>query len=194
VQGDCTRTFPDNVVFNKRLTVMKHPLETLTTAAGILLMAFISVLLLPPFPGAGTGAKTAGYLPFSGPESALYRVVLPVVSTTGCDRVLRGALYLAPLVFAGLRPGPDQALAPPSGMFFPLPQREKRHTGRCHPGQKTRLTLGHRAYASMRARMILFAPGARRLIERAGKDPRKGLLRIKAIFQANIVDLIIGIE
>jgi len=41
------RTFPDNVVFNKRLTVMKHPLETLTTAAGILLMAFISVLLLP---------------------------------------------------------------------------------------------------------------------------------------------------
>ena len=26
---------------------MKHPLETLTTAAGILLMAFISVLLLP---------------------------------------------------------------------------------------------------------------------------------------------------
>ena len=30
-----------------RLTVMKHPLETLITAAGILLMAFISVLLLP---------------------------------------------------------------------------------------------------------------------------------------------------
>lgn len=26
---------------------MKHPLETLTTAAGILLMAFISVFLLP---------------------------------------------------------------------------------------------------------------------------------------------------
>lgn len=31
----------------------------------------------------------------------------------------------------------------------------------------------------MRARMILFAPGARRLIERAGKDPRKGLLLAK---------------
>ncbi|WP_437891197.1 DUF1158 domain-containing protein [Phytobacter sp. V91] len=31
---------------------MKHPLETLVTAAGILLMAFISVLLLPaPSPG-----------------------------------------------------------------------------------------------------------------------------------------------
>jgi hypothetical protein len=185
------RTFPDNVVFNKRLTVMKHPLETLTTAAGILLMAFISVLLLPALPWAGTGAKTAGYLPFSGPESALYRVVLPVVSTTGCDRVLRGALYLAPLVFAGLRPGPDQALAPPSGMFFPLPKRAAHRAVSSRP--KTRLTLGHRAYASMRARMILFAPGARRLIERAGKDPRKGLLRIKAIFQANI-DLIIGIE
>ena len=27
--------------------VMKHPLETLTTAAGILLMAFLSCLLLP---------------------------------------------------------------------------------------------------------------------------------------------------
>ncbi|ENV2916709.1 DUF1158 family protein, partial [Escherichia coli] len=26
---------------------MKHPLETLTTAAGILLMAFLSCLLLP---------------------------------------------------------------------------------------------------------------------------------------------------
>ena len=46
----------------------------------------------------------------------------------------------------------------------------------------------------MRAWMILFAPDTRRLIEGAGKDPRKGLLRIKAIFQANIVDLIIGIE
>ena len=28
---------------------MKHPLETLTTAAGILLMAFLSCLLLPMF-------------------------------------------------------------------------------------------------------------------------------------------------
>ncbi|MFP1528103.1 DUF1158 family protein [Escherichia coli] len=32
---------------------MKHPLETLTTAAGILLMAFLSCLLLPPAPALG---------------------------------------------------------------------------------------------------------------------------------------------
>ena len=33
---------------------MKHPLETLTTAAGILLMAFLSCLLLPA-PALGLG-------------------------------------------------------------------------------------------------------------------------------------------
>lgn len=36
---------------------MKHPLETLTTAAGILLMAFLSCLLLPPRTGADAGTK-----------------------------------------------------------------------------------------------------------------------------------------
>lgn len=36
---------------------MKHPLETLTTAAGILLMAFLSCLLLPPRIGADAGTK-----------------------------------------------------------------------------------------------------------------------------------------
>ena len=37
---------------------MKHPLETLTTAAGILLMAFLSCLLLPA-PALGLGLALA---------------------------------------------------------------------------------------------------------------------------------------
>ena len=40
---------------------MKHPLETLTTAAGILLMAFLSCLLLPA-PALGLGLALAQYL------------------------------------------------------------------------------------------------------------------------------------
>ena len=40
----------------------------------------------------------------------------------------------------------------------------------------------------MGATVVLFAVGARRLIEGPGKDAGKGLLRIKAMLEADIVD------
>lgn len=45
----------------------------------------------------------------------------------------------------------------------------------------------------MGATVVLFAVGARRLIEGPGKDAGKGLLRIKAILEADIVDPLIGV-
>ncbi|VTN14808.1 Uncharacterised protein [Raoultella terrigena] len=45
----------------------------------------------------------------------------------------------------------------------------------------------------MRAVMVFFAVGARRLVKRPGKDAGKSLLRIKAIFQADIVNPLVGI-
>jgi membrane protease subunit (stomatin/prohibitin family) len=45
----------------------------------------------------------------------------------------------------------------------------------------------------VRAAVIFFTVGTRRLIKRAGEDAGKGLLRVKAVFQANIVDPLIGI-
>lgn len=41
---------------------MKHPLESLITAGGILLMAFLSCLLLPvPLPGVALAQKLMGF-------------------------------------------------------------------------------------------------------------------------------------
>ena len=46
----------------------------------------------------------------------------------------------------------------------------------------------------MRAAVVLFAIRARRLIEGTGKDTGKGLLRIKAVFQADIINPLVGIS
>ncbi|MGU0161944.1 DUF1158 domain-containing protein [Escherichia coli] len=53
---------------------MKHPLETLTTAAGILLMAFLSCLLFCPRIGADAGTKTGEHVPSDG-FSQLYTLL-----------------------------------------------------------------------------------------------------------------------
>ena len=45
----------------------------------------------------------------------------------------------------------------------------------------------------MRAAVIFFTVGARRLVKRTGEDAGKSLLRVKAVFQANIVNPLIGI-
>lgn len=45
----------------------------------------------------------------------------------------------------------------------------------------------------MGAAVVLFAVGARRLVEGPGEDAGKGLLRIEAILQADIVDPLIGV-
>ena len=50
-----------------------------------------------------------------------------------------------------------------------------------------------RVSASVRAAVVLFAIRARRLIEGTGKDTGKGLLRIKAVFQADIINPLVGI-
>ena len=47
---------------------------------------------------------------------------------------------------------------------------------------------------SVRAAVVLFAIRARRLIEGTGKDTGKGLLRIKAVFQADIINPLVGIS
>ena len=48
--------------------------------------------------------------------------------------------------------------------------------------------------APVRAAVVLFAICARRLIEGTGKDTGKGLLRIKAVFQADIINPLVGIR
>ena len=53
--------------------------------------------------------------------------------------------------------------------------------------------LNQERRASVGATVVLFAVGARRLIEGPGKDAGKGLLRIKAILEADIVDPLIGV-
>ena len=45
----------------------------------------------------------------------------------------------------------------------------------------------------MGATVVLFLVGARRQIEGPGEDAGKGLLRIEAILQADIVDPLIGV-
>ena len=47
--------------------------------------------------------------------------------------------------------------------------------------------------ASVGATVVLFTVGARRQIEGPGEDAGKGLLRIEAILQADIVDPLIGV-
>jgi hypothetical protein len=61
---------------------MKHPLESLMTAAGILLLAF-SACCCPPLAWPGAGAKTRRHLSFDGSQSVLYFAVLSVVFTAG---------------------------------------------------------------------------------------------------------------
>ena len=48
--------------------------------------------------------------------------------------------------------------------------------------------------AALSARLWFFAIRARRLIEGTGKDTGKGLPRIKAVFQADIINPLVGIS
>ena len=59
------------------------------------------------------------------------------------------------------------------------------------PADRGGLVCGRR---SVRAAVVLFAIRARRLIEGTGKDTGKGLLRIKAVFQADIINPLVGIS
>ena len=59
------------------------------------------------------------------------------------------------------------------------------------PADRGGLVCGWR---SVRAAVVLFAIRARRLIEGTGKDTGKGLLRIKAVFQADIINPLVGIS
>ena len=54
-------------------------------------------------------------------------------------------------------------------------------------------TLNQEGRASVGATVVLFTVGARRQIEGPGEDAGKGLLRIEAILQADIVDPLIGV-
>ena len=54
-------------------------------------------------------------------------------------------------------------------------------------------TLNRRKAPSVGATVVLFTVGARRQIEGPGEDAGKGLLRIEAILQADIVDPLIGV-
>ena len=54
-------------------------------------------------------------------------------------------------------------------------------------------TLNREGRASVGATVVLFTVGARRQIEGPGEDAGKGLLRIEAILQADIVDPLIGV-
>ena len=54
-------------------------------------------------------------------------------------------------------------------------------------------TLNQEGRASVGATVVLFTVGARRQIEGPGEDAGKGLLRIEAILQADIVNPLIGV-
>lgn len=63
---------------------MKHPLESLMTAAGILLLAFFVLSAAArPLSWHGTGAKIRGHLSFDGSQPVLYFAVLSVVLLLG---------------------------------------------------------------------------------------------------------------
>jgi len=63
---------------------MKHPLETLTTAAGILLMAFLSCLLLPaPALGLALAQKLVTMFHLMDLSQLYYFIVLSVVFSAG---------------------------------------------------------------------------------------------------------------
>lgn len=107
---------------------MKHPLESLMTAAGILLMALLSSLLLPaPSLGLALAQKLVGIFH------------------------LMDLNQLYTLLFC---------------LWF--------------------LLLGALEYYVIR---FIW-----RQVERAGKNARKGLLRIKTILETNIIHLLVGVE
>lgn len=127
---------------------MKHPLESLMTAAGILLMALLSSLLLPaPSLGLALAQKLVGIFHLMD-LNQLYTLLVSAAWHAG---ILCYSLYLAALVFAG------------------------------------RLNI------SMRTAMLFFAISAWRQVERAGKNARKGLLRIKTILETNIIHFLVGV-
>ncbi|SUG79086.1 Putative inner membrane protein [Salmonella enterica subsp. enterica] len=131
---------------------MKHPLESLMTAAGILLMALLSSLLLPaPSLGLALAQKLVGIFHLMD-LNQLYTLLFCLwVSVARRAGILCYSLYLAALVFAG------------------------------------RLNI------SMRTAMLFFTISAWRQVERAGKNARKGLLRIKTILETNIIHLLVGV-
>ena len=77
---------------------MKHPLETLLSAAGILLLALLSCLPLPA-PSLGLTLKAGWSIPYDGSQPALYGVVCLWFLALGAIEylVLR---WVASLVFA----------------------------------------------------------------------------------------------
>ena len=134
---------------------MKHPLETLLSAAGILLLALLSCLLLPA-PSLGLTLAQKLVETFHMMDlNQLYTVLF-------CLWFLAlGAIEYLVLRWCGVAGFPSSV----------KPERR----------------------ASVGATVVLFAVGARRLIEGPGKDAGKGLLRIKAILEADIVDPLIGV-
>lgn len=130
---------------------MKHPLESLMTAAGILLMALLSSLLLPaPSLGLPLAQKLVGIFHLMD-LNQLILCCFVYGSVARRAGILCHSLYLAALVFAG------------------------------------RLNI------SMRTAMLFFTISAWRQVERAGKNARKGLLRIKTILETNIIHLLVGV-
>ncbi len=130
---------------------MKHPLESLMTAAGILLMALLSSLLLPaPSLGLALAQKLVGIFHLMD-LNQLYTLLFCLWFLLLGALELCHSLYLAALVFAG------------------------------------RLNI------SMRTAMLFFTISAWRQVERAGKNARKGLLRIKTILETNIIHLLVGV-
>lgn len=134
---------------------MKHPLETLLSAAGILLLALLSCLLLPA-PSLGLTLAQKLVETFHMMDlNQLYTVLF-------CLWFLAlGAIEYLVLRWVWRR------------WFSSSGKPERR--------------------ASVGATVVLFAVGARRLIEGPGEDAGKGLLRIEAILQADIVDPLIGV-
>ncbi|STV78527.1 putative inner membrane protein [Klebsiella michiganensis] len=79
---------------------MKHPLETLMSAAGILLLALLSCLLLPaPSLGLTLAQKLVATFHLMDLNQLYTPDLLPVVFSAGRHRVSAAALGLASLVF-----------------------------------------------------------------------------------------------
>lgn len=82
---------------------MKHPLESLLTAGGILLMALLSCLLLPaPSLGLVLAQKLVQTFHMVDLNPAVHHSVLSVVFGARRHRILYPAFHLAPLVFTGV--------------------------------------------------------------------------------------------
>ena len=135
------------------INTMKEPLETLLSAAGILLLALLSCLLLP--------APSLG-LTLAQKLVETFHMMILSSSIRCCFVPLRalGAIEYLVLRWVWRR------------WFSSSVKPERR--------------------ASVGATVVLFAVGARWLIKGPGKDAGKGLLRIKAILEADIVDPLIG--